>query len=118
MMNQEYKKECTLWKLVENEKFPENIGIQLTTGPFFGIIYIYGNVRFSKDEPPILKFDYEVMVNPEKHKYKNSDEFDNIIGDILVDLIDEKYGYDREHDNNAANNEHQVFEESDTFPES
>jgi hypothetical protein len=109
-MNQEYK-------LVENEKFPENIGIQLTNGPFFGIIYIYGNVRFSKDEPPVLKFDYEVMVNPEKHKYKNSEEFNDIIGDILVDLIDEKYGNDREYDNNATDNEYQVSQESNTFPE-
>jgi hypothetical protein len=79
------------YSLVENEKFPENIGIQLTNGEFSGIIYIYGPVRFSKDEPPILKFDYEVMQNPEKHKYKNNEDFDNIIGDILVNLLDEKY---------------------------
>ena len=102
------------FKLVENENFPENVGIQLTNGPFVGIIYIYGNVRFSKDKPPILKFDYEVMTNPEKHKYKNNEEFDDIIGDILVGLIDEKYN-DRENDTNESNNEYSISKKGNSF---
>ena len=106
-MDQEYK-------LVENENFPEHTGIQLTDGPCVGIIYIYGNVRFSKDDPPILKFDYEVMINPEKHKYEGSEEFDDIIGDILVGLIDEQYN-DRENDTNESNNEYSISQEGNTF---
>jgi hypothetical protein len=106
-MDQEYK-------LVENENFPEHTGIQLINGQFKGIVYIYGNVRFSKDKPPILKFDYEVMINPEKHKYKGSEEFDDIIGDILVGLIDEKYN-DRENDTNESNNEYTISQEGNTF---
>tara|TARA_B100000745_G_C20109311_1_gene379678 strand:- start:621 stop:944 length:324 start_codon:yes stop_codon:yes gene_type:complete len=102
------------FKLVENEKFPKHIGIQLTNGPFSGIILIYGNVKFSKDEPPVLKFDYEVMQNPEKHKYKNNEEFDDIIGDILVQLIDEKYN-DRKNNLDKPDHEYTVFEEGDTI---
>lgn len=103
-MEQEYS-------FVENEKFPKNVGIQLTNGPFVGIIYIYGNVRFSKDDPPILKFDYEVMTNPKKHKYERSEEFDNIIGDILMELIDKNYN-DRENDTNEPDNEYTISKKS------
>jgi hypothetical protein len=44
------------------------------------------------------------MINPEKHKYERSEEFDDIIGDILVGLIDEKYN-DRANDTNESDNE-------------
>jgi hypothetical protein len=88
----------TRWTPVDNEKFPDKTGIKILTGQFIGMVLIYGNVRFTDAEPPVMQFDYEVMVNPNKVKYKGSGEFEFIISDILVELIDNQLSIEGEDD--------------------
>jgi hypothetical protein len=98
-MKQEYT-------LVENKNIPDKTGIKLVGGDFDGIIFIYGNVRFSEDVPPVMKFDFEVLKNPNRLNYKDSGEFEFIMGDILVELIDNQLSdNDRRNDNKKPNNE-------------
>jgi len=92
------------YTFVENEKIPDKTGIKLIDGEFDGMVYIYGNVRFSEDEPPIMNFDYEIMKNPNKCKYKDSEDFEYIIGDILVEIIDEQLREDDRENNYIKSN--------------
>jgi hypothetical protein len=92
--------------LVENKNIPDKTGIKLVGGDFDGIIFLYGNVRFSEDVPPVMKFDFEVLKNPNQIKYKDSREFEFIMGDILVELIDNQLSdNDRRNDNKKSDNE-------------
>jgi hypothetical protein len=94
------------FKLVENKKFPDKIAIELVGGDFKGMVYLYGDVTISEEDPPVLKFDFEVMKNPNKVKYKDSEAFEDVIGDILVGLIDEQMKkYDRKDDTDELSNE-------------
>ena len=75
---------------VENKNLPDKTAIKLIDGKYADMIYIYGNVKFSEDVPPIMKFDYEVLSNPGNCEYKDSEDFEYIIGDILVKCIEEQ----------------------------
>ncbi|MBT3560439.1 MAG: hypothetical protein HN497_05340 [Flavobacteriaceae bacterium] len=98
-MKQEYS-------YVENENVPDRTGIKLRGGNFDGIIYIYGDVRFSEDDPPVLTFDFEVLNNPGNKDYKDSEEFEIIMGDVLVQEIDKSMSKDdRRNDNQKPDNE-------------
>ena len=67
--------------------------IKLTKGTFNGVIYKYGRVQFSdkENEDGLLpmKFDYDILENPYKVELDNK-EFLDYIGDILIELMDEK----------------------------
>ena len=67
--------------------------IKLLEGKYKGIIYKYGKVGFAKEEKPDgtlpMKFDYTVLKNHNKIDIDNG-EFIDYIGDILVELLDEK----------------------------
>jgi hypothetical protein len=94
------------FKLVENKKFPDKTAIELVGGDFKGMIYLYGDVTISEEDPPVLGFDFEVMKNPNKVKYKDSKAFEDVMGDILVGLIDEQMKkYDRKDDTDELSNE-------------
>jgi hypothetical protein len=78
------------YELVENEKISDKIAIKLIGGEFGGMIYLYGVVTITEEDPPKLQFDFEVMKNPNKVKYKDSKDFEDVMGDILVELIDKQ----------------------------
>jgi hypothetical protein len=86
-MKQEYS-------LVENKNVPDKTGIKLIGGDFDGIIYIYGEVKLpdiqteSAEDLPTTKFEYQVLNNPNNIEYKESIKFINVLGDILLELID------------------------------
>ena len=67
--------------------------IKITEGKFKDIIYHYGKVGFAKEEKPDgtlpMKFDYTVLKNHNNIDIDNG-EFIDYIGDILVELLDEK----------------------------
>ncbi len=67
--------------------------IKLTKGTFNGVIYKYGRVQFAdkENEDGLLpmKFDYDILENPYKVELDNK-EFLDYIGDILIELMDEK----------------------------
>ena len=68
--------------------------IKLTEGKFKDIIYHYGKVSFAKEENADgklpMKFDYTVDKNPKDLDLLDNQEFIDYIGDILIELLDEK----------------------------
>jgi len=78
---------------VENDKEDQTC-IKLTGGKFDGVIYKYGKVGFAGKEADDgtmpLKFDYTVLRNPKDADTLDNQEFINYIGDILVELMEEK----------------------------
>ena len=68
--------------------------IKLTEGKFKDIIFHYGKVGFAKDPNPDgqlpMKFDYTVDKNPKNLILLDNEEFIDYIGDILLELLEEK----------------------------
>lgn len=63
--------------------------IKLTEGDFSGIIYSFGKVYFTEEgDHARLHFDYDIE---NKDEFPNIDvpKFEQVIGDILMDLISE-----------------------------
>ena len=64
--------------------------IKIIEGKFEGVVYKYGKVGFGQDENPDgtlpMKFDYDIMVNPNKADV-DSKEFIDFIGDILMEQL-------------------------------
>jgi hypothetical protein len=61
--------------------------IEITTGPFAGVIFTYGKVKI---DPPTLKFDYvieKVSSHLDKKLLESLPEFKNLLGDILHDIL-------------------------------
>ena len=69
--------------------------IKLLEGKFKGTIYHYGKVSFApeselKDGKLPMKFDYTVDKNPNNLILLDNEEFIDYIGDILLELLEEK----------------------------
>jgi hypothetical protein len=68
--------------------------IKITEGKFKDVIFHYGKVGFGKDENPDgtlpMKFDYTVKRNPNDLDLLDNKEFIDYIGDLLIELLDEK----------------------------
>ena len=68
--------------------------IKITEGKFKDIIYHYGKVSFAPEEDANgklpMKFDYTVDKNPKNLILLDNKEFIDYIGDILLELLDEK----------------------------
>ena len=68
--------------------------IKLTEGKFKDVIYHYGKVSFAPEENADgklpMKFDYTVDKNPNDMDLLDNQEFIDYIGDILLELLDEK----------------------------
>ena len=70
------------------------IGLTPDAGRYQGVIYKYGRVGVAEKENPDgslnLQFDYGIVdSNGHKEEYFR-DDFKNLIGDILVDIIDKE----------------------------
>ena len=82
------------YKLVVNAKDGEN-GVEITEGKYEGVIYTYGEVQFlpvEEDTPPTINFTRAVRKCPEDMKDTISDdkEFNQIMGDILIEMLQEQ----------------------------
>ena len=69
--------------------------LKLISGPFASIVYHYGNVGFAPESEAIngalpMKFDYTVDKNPKNLILLDNKEFIDYIGDILLELLEEK----------------------------
>ena len=67
--------------------------IGIKEGKFAGVIYKYGKVSFGEDNPDgtkPLQFQYEIVDNNGIPREQFNDEFFNLIGDILVEVMDEQ----------------------------
>ena len=70
--------------------------VKLTEGIFKDVIYHYGRVAFAPESDKLpdgrlpMKFDYTVDKNPNDIDLLDNQEFIDYIGDILLELLDEK----------------------------
>ena len=84
----------------------EQQAYRINEGKFSGVVWIYDNVKFpiynDDDEivPPAdaeqipLTFDIEVLYNPTDEDL-NAGEFQQTVGDILLNIIDESLEHDQ-----------------------
>ena len=78
------------------------IGIQ--DGKFAGVVYKYGDVSLgeeTKDGSMPFKFKFDIIDNNAVPKEDFKDDFMNLIGDILVDIIEEQYAEPDNRENNT-----------------
>ena len=96
---------CVAYNYVEHKKTNEP-AFKITEGKFEGAVWNYKNVKMplygddgnmidlEEVEHLLLTFEYDVMYNPTDEDLK-SDEFRNIIGDILLEVIDASLEHDQ-----------------------
>jgi hypothetical protein len=84
------------YAFTKNPIDPDIGAIKLTRGPFEGLIYVYDEYKFSKvDEDtgqPSVKFAFNVLYVPEEvsgvdYPDEMKQEFSQLLGDILVDIV-------------------------------
>ena len=81
--------------------------IGIKKGKFRGVVYKYGKVSIGeeteKGDLP-FRFEFDILDNNLIPKDKFGEDWTNLIGDILVDIIDrqEDYGNDREDSTHTA----------------
>ena len=67
--------------------------IGIKGGKFAGVVYKYGKVGFGDENPDgtkPLQFQYNIVDNNGIQREQFDDEFFNLIGDILVEIMDEQ----------------------------
>ena len=78
---------------VESESQTQT-GIGNKEGKFAGVVYKYGKVSFAKEEEENgnlpMQFQYDIVDNNGIPREQFNDEFFNLIGDILVEVMDEQ----------------------------
>ena len=74
----------------------EHSCIKITEGKYEDVIYHYGRVAFAPESEKKpdgklpMKFDYTIDKNPKDLKLLENQKFINYIGDILIELLEEK----------------------------
>jgi len=68
--------------------------IVITGGRYSGIVYQYGRIALNEEEDAegnlTLSFDYTIMDNYGISNDEIHDDFRNLLGDILVDVLDDQ----------------------------
>lgn len=79
-----------LYKLVRERLSDKDVElVEVTRGHYKGVRFYYGFVRFAIQEgsdQPKLQYEYFTLDNPKQRDIR-SQEFQTLVGDILVDLI-------------------------------
>lgn len=90
--------------VVENP-YEETAGIQLVEGEWKGLVYQYGDVQFV-DGKPELNFKRTIRKLPDNvepsekaiEELLNNTELNNLMGDILVELMQEQIKQEKENE--------------------
>lgn len=86
----------SFYTVVGNDTVPYNAIRLNETTPWPGFIYSYGKMQFlgeNSDGTATVKFDYNVEVpGPVSQEDLQQPEFNKLLGDILIDLVEEGYG--------------------------
>ena len=67
--------------------------VGIKEGKFAGVVYKYGKVGFGEENPDgtkPLQFQYDIVDNNGIQREQFGDDFFTLIGDILVEVIDEQ----------------------------
>ena len=82
-----------IFSYIETAKYPEQTCIGINKGKYAGVVYKYGTVTPIEENGALtMKFEYDIIENNAIPRDQFGDEFFNLIGDILVEVIDEKFG--------------------------
>jgi len=81
--------------------------IGIKDGKFAGVVYKYGKVSVgeeTKDGQMPFKFEFDIIDNNAIPKEKFDEEWSKLIGDILVNIMDEQYAKsdNRKNDTNKS----------------
>jgi len=83
------------YSYIQSAKYPDQTCIGINEGQYAGVIYKYGKVTpIEKDGTATLQFEFDVLENNGLPRDVFGDKFFNYIGDILVEILDEKYRKD------------------------
>ena len=70
------------------------IGLTEKSGKYHGVVYKYGKVSFAKEEDENgnlpMQFQYDIIDNNGIPREQFGDEFFKLIGDILVEVMEEQ----------------------------
>ena len=81
-----------IFSYIETAKYPEQTCIGINKGKYAGVVYKYGTVTPIEENGALtMKFEYDIIENNAIPRDQFGDEFFNLIGDILVEVIDEKF---------------------------
>jgi|TARA_B110000858_G_scaffold152128_1_gene173332 hypothetical protein len=78
--------------------------IGIKGGKYAGVIYKYGNVSIgeeTEDGNMPFKFEFDIIDNNAIPKENFEDDFMNLLGDILVDIIEEQNAESDNRENNT-----------------
>lgn len=101
-----------VYRVVENP-FEKDAGIELVEGEWKGLVYQYGEVQLI-DGKPEMNFKRTIRRMPEgvegtEEKIKgllNNSELNQLMGDILVELIEHQVERDQEKETKNGNSKH------------
>ena len=101
-----------VYRVVENP-FEKDAGIELLEGEWKGLVYQYGQVQLV-DGKPEMNFKRTIRRMPEgvegtDEKIEgllNNSELNQLMGDILVELIEHQIERDQEKETNDGNSKH------------
>lgn len=83
-----------MYTFVENkDKSWTGIGLRETAGKYQGVVYKYGEVKIVEDEKgenATLQFEWDVLDSNGLPKEMMGEDFFKLIGDILVDILDQQ----------------------------
>lgn len=83
------------YSYIETAKYPDQTCIGINKGKFAGVVYKYGKVTpIEKDGSLTMQFEYDIIENNAIPREQFGEEFFKLIGDILMEIIDEKYRTD------------------------
>jgi hypothetical protein len=95
--NQQEKTEEPIRYTYEKNIFNENVqALKILNGKYRQVVFAFGKVKFSeKSENTTVSFTYDVISNPGGLE-TDSTEFRNLLGDILLDVMNQNIGSDGE----------------------
>ena len=83
------------YSYIQSAKYPNQTCIGINEGKFAGVVYKYGTITpIEKDGGLTMQFEFDIVENNAIPREQFDDEFFTLIGDILMEVIDEKYNTD------------------------
>ena len=112
------------YEILHDEYKDEDLArIKLTSDKWDGIIYHYHTVQFvgEDDDEAVLKFDYDIVESPigmdvDSLTKKDHEEFETLLGDILVEIITEASNENRADDTDESDLQRGLHKKGITIP--
>tara|TARA_B110000211_G_scaffold204672_1_gene238318 strand:+ start:348 stop:752 length:405 start_codon:yes stop_codon:yes gene_type:complete len=110
------------YKLVEDPKGGAEGAVEITEGPFTGMVYRYGDFRVTKpeseDAQPQIEYHFEVIDIPEEirdvvYPDEMKESFDQMLVKILIDLVQKDASKEMGINDVSANGESDINEASE-----